>query len=502
MNFATWEKAGIFILAFLFIFMMNVEAQTGDPNPWHHRGNNAWPDSLELVTFEGVVMMDTTVQNPYLLDVDFDGVADYRLAFGPDWYQPESGAERPVEGDTVTIVGAVHLSPTLPIIVVFEINGLTWREPVENWWHHRDWPDTLEVVTITGTVLVDTTYFYVHYYLDENNDEIPDYFLDFGPPWYEPEGVSRPEVGSTVTIEGGLKLGEELPVIVVFIIDGETWREPIGPPPWAGKWIHQNCGDTIRVHCPTDSLSWVDIPPGAMSHGGHHGGPQFPDSVFCEFMQIYGDSLPGRPDSAMFGFHFYFANPSGHHVAGNKMNVHFMKKLHIAFHYGNCDTTVTPLAKALNKNDVVLKYWDSTSNIWIEVEDLEIDDNKGIIYLNNTDVQTYYAIFKTGGTTDIEQRIIEQPGSFSLGQNYPNPFNPITEIVYQVHESNISVNLSIYNLQGQVIRTLVNKTQPSGSYRVVWDGRDENGRLVSSGIYLYRLTAGEMTQTRRMIFLK
>lgn len=93
------------------------------------------------------------------------------------------------------------------------------------------------------------------------------------------------------------------------------------------------------------------------------------------------------------------------------------------------------------------------------------------------------------------------PAQFALYQNYPNPFNPATVIRYQL--SAISdVKLEVYNLLGKKIISLVNDRQGAGVYRVPWDGRDDEGTAVSSGIYLYRLEAEDIHQVRKMILVR
>ncbi len=94
-----------------------------------------------------------------------------------------------------------------------------------------------------------------------------------------------------------------------------------------------------------------------------------------------------------------------------------------------------------------------------------------------------------------------KPEEFQLLQNYPNPFNPQTEISYSIPEDS-HVRLSIYNLLGQQVRLLVDEYQGAGAKRVVWDGRNENGESVASGIYLYRLEAGQYVETKKMSLLK
>ena len=95
------------------------------------------------------------------------------------------------------------------------------------------------------------------------------------------------------------------------------------------------------------------------------------------------------------------------------------------------------------------------------------------------------------------------PKAYALSQNKPNPFNPSTMISYAVPEgSQDQVTLKVYDLRGRLVRTLVDKVVGAGSYSVLWDGADENGRKVSSGVYLYRLKAGAFIQTRKMVLLK
>ena len=94
-----------------------------------------------------------------------------------------------------------------------------------------------------------------------------------------------------------------------------------------------------------------------------------------------------------------------------------------------------------------------------------------------------------------------EPLSFRLDQNFPNPFNPETTIRYSVPEAS-EVRLIIYNLQGQQVRVLINAPHSAGRYNTRWDGRDEIGRSVSTGVYVYRLDAGTNVALRKMVFVK
>jgi photosystem II stability/assembly factor-like uncharacterized protein len=93
------------------------------------------------------------------------------------------------------------------------------------------------------------------------------------------------------------------------------------------------------------------------------------------------------------------------------------------------------------------------------------------------------------------------PAEFSLLQNYPNPFNPSTVIRYEIPKP-AQVKLAIYNLLGEKVRTLVEAKQSAGVQQATWDGRDEHGQRVNSGVYLYRLQAGEFIMTERLLLIK
>lgn len=93
------------------------------------------------------------------------------------------------------------------------------------------------------------------------------------------------------------------------------------------------------------------------------------------------------------------------------------------------------------------------------------------------------------------------PKEFALGQNYPNPFNPNTTISYDVPRA-AEISIRIYNLLGQEIRTLFAGRQNPGRYTIQWDGKDNAGNTVSTGIYFYRMIGPDFTQTRKMIMMK
>ena len=102
------------------------------------------------------------------------------------------------------------------------------------------------------------------------------------------------------------------------------------------------------------------------------------------------------------------------------------------------------------------------------------------------------------GPVDVE---IQVPSYVALLQNYPNPFNPTTTFSFELPEA-LSVRLVIYNPNGQVIRELISGEMPAGRHTVAWDAKDTHGVSVPTGIYLYQLTAGDFSETKKLTFIK
>ncbi len=105
----------------------------------------------------------------------------------------------------------------------------------------------------------------------------------------------------------------------------------------------------------------------------------------------------------------------------------------------------------------------------------------------------------TVGPTGIEDGI--QPYTYRLEKNYPNPFNPSTTIKYSLGAAGFT-EVTVYNIQGQIVNRLVNEQQTAGDYSVVWNGRNSNGQQVTSGVYILNLRSGDFVKSQRMTFLK
>lgn len=99
----------------------------------------------------------------------------------------------------------------------------------------------------------------------------------------------------------------------------------------------------------------------------------------------------------------------------------------------------------------------------------------------------------TGGTST--------PGRFALYQNFPNPFNPSTRIQFEIPKA-VQTSVVVYDLLGKRVRTVVNEEMHAGAHVAVWDGRNDAGQTVATGVYIYKLTAGTMSKSQKMMLLK
>jgi hypothetical protein len=112
-------------------------------------------------------------------------------------------------------------------------------------------------------------------------------------------------------------------------------------------------------------------------------------------------------------------------------------------------------------------------------------------------------VVRADGAEVLSQTISVRTKSFSLGlhQNHPNPFNPITTISFTLPRK-MRVNLSIFNVEGKLVKTLLDAVQAEGFREISWDGKSSSGSAVSSGVYFYRLKAGREVLTRKMVLLR
>jgi hypothetical protein len=148
---------------------------------------------------------------------------------------------------------------------------------------------------------------------------------------------------------------------------------------------------------------------------------------------------------------------------------------------------------AFSENEIGLYRLDTESQTWLPVTgQIDRQHNMVIAELNS---EGYFQLRK--GVSGLETL----PETFTLFQNYPNPFNPNTTIRFSTPEQS-HVRITIFNLLGQKIRTLVDEEYLPGYHSVVWDGTDERSRLVASGIFFYMFKAGNNVHIKKMVLLK
>ena len=151
-----------------------------------------------------------------------------------------------------------------------------------------------------------------------------------------------------------------------------------------------------------------------------------------------------------------------------------------AFDVAFSDLNLSPGASI----DVAISFSPTANQFYSDT--LEIHSNAGFAYVT----------LVGQGIIGIEDEFGSVPAEYTLSQNHPNPFNPTTTIKYRLPLSG-EVSLIVYNLLGEEVASLVNGTVPAGNHRVSWDASN-----VASGIYFYRLQAGDFVQTRKMLLLK
>jgi len=142
----------------------------------------------------------------------------------------------------------------------------------------------------------------------------------------------------------------------------------------------------------------------------------------------------------------------------------------------------------MSENNVTAATLDWTVHVTDGIDTVEADNAPFSITIDGADALSAY----------LEGLI---PDEFSLHQNYPNPFNPVTTLRYDLPEADL-VSITIYDMLGREVKTLINQTQEAGYRSVIWDATNDYGKPVSAGIYLYQIHAGEYISTKKMVLLK
>ena len=226
----------------------------------------------------------------------------------------------------------------------------------------------------------------------------------------------------------------------------------------------------------------------ALEDGGNTGGP---DVVGCDFN---GDG--NRSITDVIGLLLYQrTNPGDLKTDFNgdgRANISDAISMLLAQRNGTCPDQLAALASAAGDDYLIVEKIDQLSGD--ELDYLE----EVIISLNLTaEEEAAFRLALYGNSA------VNLPKAFSLKQNAPNPFNPSTTISFTVPEGyQGKTNLKVFDLRGKIVRVLADDIREPGGYNVFWEGTDQAGRTVSSGVYFYRLQADNYTSTRKMVLLK
>jgi len=146
-----------------------------------------------------------------------------------------------------------------------------------------------------------------------------------------------------------------------------------------------------------------------------------------------------------------------------------------------------------DNHTITVKIYDASENK--EYDEIEIT------WVNHNNEPTDEPLFEGLGTVFAEVNAMNIPEKFGLSQNYPNPFNPTTVISYQL-PVNSDVQLQIYNIRGQLVKTLIDREIEAGYHQIHWNGQNEIGRPVASGVYFYILSTPTFTEVKKMVLLR
>ena len=156
-----------------------------------------------------------------------------------------------------------------------------------------------------------------------------------------------------------------------------------------------------------------------------------------------------------------------------------------------------PHTPAFSDSDNVYFMYQMPNWEWNEIGDPTGPDHMNYVYVGFAGEDLNLAV--SDNSSDSNKSIVTE--AFKLTQNYPNPFNPSTSINFTVPELS-DVNISVYDINGRLVNTLINNTFSAGEYNVTWNGDDMAGNKVAAGIYMYNLTSGETSITNKMMLVK
>ncbi|MCK4640025.1 MAG: T9SS type A sorting domain-containing protein, partial [Candidatus Marinimicrobia bacterium] len=287
--------------------------------------------------------------------------------------------------------------------------------------------------------------------------------------------------------------------------------------PWKGYWFgvaDSGVSVTFTIHSVSDQLAksnqlakstvsdtgWtvqLEINAGSVQDMALFGVDKNATDDFDTFFDTPKPPIPPSPDYVYMSF----KHPDWHPVFGENYVVDIRSPL------GDSDIKewMAQLISTVEDEPITISW---TLEDFPEDIDLALDLGAGLINMKEQDnIEISYSseaiscIFKAGESllSIFDENVI--PKEFSLLQNYPNPFNPTTTICYGLPATKM-VSLKIYDINGRIVASLVNEKQQAGWYSVQWNGLTESGNSLSTGLYFYRIQAGNFSEAKKMLFIK
>ena len=281
---------------------------------------------------------------------------------------------------------------------------------------------------------------------------------------------------------------------LAFVTENNGWYNGIGAmEAGQGYYIKVKSPATLQINCAgQDQLPKLLAAKEAATpkhFARERGNPYMPMNIFLNDVKIDGQSLSIGDEIAVY---------DGDKIVGSVVVEHsFTKEKPLALIAGMDDGSGNGFAKG---NSISFRVWKADVNQEVEIS---LDE---VRYLNaDTGAELGSQAFEPRATAAVTitsaADIAAVPQAFELNQNYPNPFNPSTMITFAIpNEANVKVQ--VYDITGKLVTTLVDNKMSAGYHNIEWTGTDANGRRVATGIYFYKMTAGNFVQTKKMLFAK
>jgi hypothetical protein len=227
------------------------------------------------------------------------------------------------------------------------------------------------------------------------------------------------------------------------------------------------------------------------------------DSVLHRQYYSYPEGISGDTSYMIFTtdtFSFYEKPDSLHLIYGNASFPPWRLPIYVGslyldwessgfYRYGN-DSTVR------NVYDIASGFWNGSVNLQFDRDIGLVLSQGNLSHVSNNQTWYRWTAKLTEHATAVPENTVVLPGQYSILQNYPNPFNPATTIEYQL-KTQSRVNISIYDVLGREITTLIDEQQPAGEHRVTWNAAD-----IPSGVYFCRIHVGNFNQQKKMVLVK